>query len=287
MMEFKKNILLAAFRTARLWLSLRSMKPLVDAKRHGPVVCLTSHGKRVATAWLAIESIGSGTVKPSRLILWLDMKQKGQPLPHQILQQMSRGLEVKYGSDGLGPHAKYYNHIDETESFSSDLVTADDDILYPPHWLDGLLNSVKADAAEIICYRAHRIQFSEGRILPYKQWARCRSTEPSALHFATGVSGVLYPPKMQAALKHAGKQFLTCTPKADDIWLHAVAIRNGFKIKQVHPTRLHFPAILGDKEAPLHAQNIHMHANDQQIQDTYTADDLALLQAEASLMPKQ
>ncbi|MCU1526298.1 MAG: hypothetical protein JWP75_61, partial [Frondihabitans sp.] len=38
----------------------------------GPVVSLTSYSRRVLFVHLAIESIARGTMRPSRLILWLD-----------------------------------------------------------------------------------------------------------------------------------------------------------------------------------------------------------------------
>ena len=40
---------------------------------------------------------------------------------------------------------------------------------------------------------------AEGHFLPYARWPACESTRPSALHFSTGVGGVLFPPAMQAA----------------------------------------------------------------------------------------
>ena len=38
----------------------------------GPVVSLTTYGTRSRKAYLAIESIAQGRLRPSRLILWID-----------------------------------------------------------------------------------------------------------------------------------------------------------------------------------------------------------------------
>src|ERR1700691_1503154 len=105
----------------------------------GPVVSMTSYGRRIRTAYLAIESIAWGDVRPSRLILWLDDHTAFNNPPATIRCLMKRGLEVKLCED-YGPHKKYYPYLQSLETFESPLVTADDDILYPTYWLKHLFN---------------------------------------------------------------------------------------------------------------------------------------------------
>ena len=45
----------------------------------GPPVSMTTHGARTDSAYLAIESIGLGRLKPSRFVLWLDDQARFEP----------------------------------------------------------------------------------------------------------------------------------------------------------------------------------------------------------------
>src|ERR1700736_1159595 len=61
----------------------------------GPVVSVTTYGKRIESAYLALESIADGSVLPSRMILWLDESEKLKNLPHSLRRLEDRGLEIK------------------------------------------------------------------------------------------------------------------------------------------------------------------------------------------------
>jgi hypothetical protein len=103
----------------------------------GPVVSLTTHGGRILTVHLTIESIGRAKLRPSRMILWLDDVAKFRSLPATLGRLQKRGLEVKL-SKNYGPHTKYYPYVESEETITQPLVTADDDILYPSYWLKKL-----------------------------------------------------------------------------------------------------------------------------------------------------
>src|ERR1700728_1380397 len=66
------------------------------------------------------------------------------------------------------------------------------------------------------------------------------ATAPSLQHFATGVSGIPYPPTVLECFRRAGSEFLECCPKADHVWLHAQTIRAGSRVgarsERVHIT---------------------------------------------------
>lgn len=204
----------------RLWYRNRfSREPVVgDALAD---VSLTSFGKRCSTVWKTIETIGAGTVKPCRLILWLD-----EPFESpQLSRLQSRGLEVR-SCKNYGPHKKYFPYV--SEETGTTLVTADDDAYYPPTWLEDLLNAYRG---EVTAYRA-RVR-SDG---PYASWPICSTTESSFLHLATGVSGVAYPPSLQEVLRDKGDAFMDVCPRADDFWLHYAAVSLGIPIRQVSET---------------------------------------------------
>ena len=247
----------------------------------GPIVSLTTYSKRIHTVYFAIESIAAGRKRASRLILWLDDEQLLSNLPDSVKRLQDRGLEVRQSAN-YGPHTKYYPYLLSTSAFHSPLVTADDDTIYPSDWLEGLQQACAAHPEVIACYRAHEMRFSADGFRPYAAWGRCRSNLPSFHHFLTGVSGCIYPPHFVEKLKAAGTGFQTVCPKADDVWLHACALRFGFKIRQIQPWQRTFPLTPETQDIGLAVTNVHASQNDAQISATYTKQEVAFLQSVAN-----
>ena len=244
----------------------------------GPVVSITTYGERLHTVHLVLESIAAGSVLPSRLILWVDTAGAFTNRSSGLKRLVDRGLEI-YLSEKFGPHTKYYPYLLSTNTFESPFVTADDDLLYCKWWLEGLVRSHRKNPGVINCYRAHLMGLVSGAITPYRTWGPCKSTCPSFLHFATGVSGCIYPPSFLDKLKLAGSEFLQLCPNADDVWLHVNAVRAGIKIRQVCNRPLRFPFVPGTQRSGLYHSNFLLARNDEQIRSTYTAEDIAFLES--------
>lgn len=254
-----------------------SREPVIDD--NGPVVSLTTFGDRLAQVHLTLESIGAGRQRPSRLLLWVDQGQlDAAPLPAPLLRLVARGLEVR-GCQDVGPHTKYWPSVAQLP-LDRPLVTADDDVLYPRGWLAELQAAGRQQPDWIHCHRAHHFSFDPaGQPLPYARWPACAHTRPGHRAFFTGVAGVLYPPAMQQALREAGPAFLACCPKADDIWLNAVAWRLRMPVHQLrpfHPVLFERP---GTRAGGLARHNVQGGGNDAQLLATYTPDELAALRA--------
>jgi hypothetical protein len=244
----------------------------------GPIVSLTSYGNRIKKVFLTIESIAIGNVLPSRLILWLDDQSFFRNPPAALTRLVKRGVEVRF-SENFGPHTKYYPYLENTDTFNSPLVTADDDILYPRDWLEKLVFAFRERPDVVNCYRARLIPFLQNGLAKYDRWQLCESTDASFQHFATGVSGVIYPPGLLAAIKKAGRAFQQCCPKADDIWLHAQALRAGYKVRQFVPKAVHFTVRPGTQQTALQYSNAVAAdaGNDRQAMSTYSDSDLATI----------
>ncbi|GAS96159.1 uncharacterized protein RMCC_3125 [Mycolicibacterium canariasense] len=213
----------------RLWLRNRRCDTPVVGDGAADV-SLTSHGHRIGTVWRTIETIGAGTVKPRRLILWLDDPAAMAALPASLVRLRTRGLEIRL-CRGYGPHTKYYPYVREITCDGEDftLVTADDDVYYPPTWLEELLRAHRP--GQVTTFRA-RIRSAE----PYVSWPTCTTTETSPRVFATGVSGAAYPPELQRTLRDRGDAFMAVCPRADDFWLHYAAVATGIPVHQVRDT---------------------------------------------------
>lgn len=255
----------------------------------GPVVSLTTYGPRIDTVHLTIESIGRGRLKPSRLTLWLDDERRYNDLPESLRRLQRRGLEV-YLTDNLGPHTKYYPYVASQTKHEVPLVTADDDIVYPRWWLRRLFEAYRAEPEQISCYRAHEVALDRANastvtgkgidadpaavIRPYRDWPPCDSRQARWRHFATGVSGVIYPPRFLEFMQAKGDAFRECCPKADDIWLHAMALRAGLRVRQIGRLPRYFEGLPGTHDQGLVHFNSFNGGNDRQIAATYVASDL-------------
>jgi hypothetical protein len=251
----------------------------------GPVVSLTTFGKRSQSVYLAIESIANGSLRPSRLILWVDEQALLSNLPAALGRLQQRGLEIRC-CNNYGPHKKYYPYVESQETFDTPLVTADDDVLYPSYWLKELVHASDQQPDAVNCYLAHVIALNGEGIERYQEWRSCDSTITSSLHIAMGMGGVIYPPSFLMVLKQAGDAFTTCCPKGDDLWLHAQALRSGYKVRQIFARLPYFSfqGIPGTARTALSHDNVTCgDGNDRQIQATYNEEDLRLLQFDCSV----
>jgi hypothetical protein len=252
--------------------NVRSTAPVVA--HGGPVVSITTYGTRLNTVYLVLESIASGSVLPSRLILWVNDLQVFQSPAPPLQRLVRRGLEIRLTED-YGPHKKYYPYVASAASFDHPLVTADDDVFYSRWWLAGLVDAHNQDPQVVNCYRAYVIICADNMLQPYPAWRPCKSTVPSLSHFPLGTSGCIYPQPFLRVLKHAGDSFRQSCPRGDDIWLHANALRAGFKVRQILERPVTFPCVPGTQYNGL--SRLKAERIDEQIRKTYTSRDIALL----------
>lgn len=225
------------------------------------VVSMTTHGDRLRDVWVAIESIGRGTSLPARLILWLDQPRE---IPHRLRVLQRRGLEVRFVDAGNRVHTKYWPYLESAE-LETPLVLADDDIIYPPNWLAGLLHAHRETPELVVAYRAHVVGMSGEEFVPYVQWRSCDDDSASFAHFATTVSGQLLPVELQRALRDGGTSFRTVAPTSDDLWIHRTAVTAGIRTRQALPGQRHWPFVPGSQAGGLNAVNVIGGANDRQM----------------------
>jgi hypothetical protein len=262
---------------AMAWLRCRNLFAKSSVLGDGEaVVSLTSYGRRTGRSFYAIEAIGRGRVRPVRLILWLDDEDQIRNPPRALKRLMARGLEILPTPD-YGPHKKYYPYARLHGRHRLPLVTADDDALYDAGWLAALLAFQRRFPGCIGAHRAHLMTLTDGRIDPYAKWDRADAGMASLRTFATGMSGVLYPPAFLDLLRDAGEGFLRTARHADDVWLHAMALRGNVPVRQLAETPGNYPAVGGTQAGSLWIVNVLGGGNDSQIRATYTEQDVRRL----------
>ncbi|WIM68039.1 glycosyltransferase [Corynebacterium breve] len=263
------------FKVADLLLTSRSSSRMIPHSGD-TVISLTTHGPRLRTVYLTIESLIQGTQR-APIILWLDRDDYEGVWPKTLRNLVERGLQVRC-SDGLyGPHTKYWGTFRELAGSGIRVVTVDDDMIYPTWFLEKLLIAAEASPDCVVAYRTHAMKLDDEGLLPYKYWKPTMDTEPSRLNFFTGVSGVAYPPSMVSFVVEQGDVFLQCTPRADDVWLNACALRSGHLARQVYNHPRDFAVIPSTQLSALVVGNTLMGGNDEQIALTYRPRDISSL----------
>lgn len=204
-------------------------------RRHGLrghlVVSLTSYSKRFPTLELTLLRILQQTVQPDETVLWISADDHPH-LPQGVLALKQFGLTIRETRD-LGAYTKI---IPALKAYpNSFIITLDDDIAYPLDTIEPLVAGYRG-ASEILCRRAHQITCDDtGLQKPYSQWQFDTALEVGADLFATGVGGVLYPPRSLAPQVLDEASFMRLAPKTDDLWLFWMARVAGSPVRRVGP----------------------------------------------------
>lgn len=157
------------------------------------VASITTTGRRIGRVMPAIKSVLAGTLRPDRIILWLNSEGSSvappvrrEDIPAELA---SLPVDVKW-CENYGPATKL---LPAMIAYPNDYIaTFDDDILYPPGWLEGLARGAEEYPGSIVCYRARLIV--PGR--PYAEWRLVKGRHVSSRDLLpTGVHGVIYSPR--------------------------------------------------------------------------------------------
>lgn len=240
------------------------------------VVSLTTHGRRLNEVYLAIESIMQGSLKPNRIILWID--ENTDRIPVTLLQQQKRGLEIKRCKD-IRSYTKLIPSLKECPNDA--IVTIDDDLIYDFDMLERLVYEHKKDSFSILANRVHRIVLDENnRPVSYLKWNLCSNQlGKSNLNFLTGVGGVLYPPHCFSNEVFNENIFLDICKFADDVWFFSMALLNGVSIKKVETSNengSNFLTNVGVQDMGLLKENVNPNScrNDIQIKSVFDKYDI-------------
>jgi len=195
------------------------------------VISLTTYGLRINEVHLTIESLLHQTVKPNKIILWLDNSFKDTAIPYLLRMQEKRGLEICYCID-IRSYTKLVPTIESCPN--SVIITVDDDMIYTPDFIEHLVNAYKKDSTKVYFYRGHKIAFDKnGKIAPYDTWVTNGAKGSSIFNLPTGVSGVLYPPNCFHVDVTNRNIFLKICPYADDIWFKAMTLINEIECEKI------------------------------------------------------
>ncbi|QDP01988.1 glycosyl transferase [Thalassotalea sp. PS06] len=232
------------------------------------VVSLTTYSKRIHEVHLTIESISEQTIKPHRVVLWLDEEEfTFEQLPILIRKQVERGLEIRFCKN----LRSYKKLIPSLQSFpDSNLILIDDDILYPHDLIELLLIEHEKFPGVIVGHRAHKVTFdSQGNIKPYRHWGmESSSHEVDRTTFITTGGGTFVPRGVIDPSDINIEMVLELCPNADDIWFKAFCLKHNIpckKVKDDRDFRTRFISVESVQDIGLKNENYFESGNDLQL----------------------
>jgi len=228
------------------------------------IVSLTSYPPRYATLALTLKCLLLQSAHANQVILWTD-DQSGAGLPPDVLELRKWGLTIGWCDNTLRSHNKYIHSWRRHPA--AFIATADDDTYYWPGWLAELIASYDPGGNVIPCHRVHRISLGPaGYPAPYRDWQwESPETRPGVLVFPTGAGGILYPPGCLHPDVDDEARILALCPRADDIWLYWMALRQGCLFCRTKKTH-HLHHWRGSQEQALMWGNVFQGSgNDEQI----------------------
>ncbi len=144
------------------------------------------------------------TLRPDKVMLaispepyLLDKGVRPDDLPPLTRREIAAGRVELMVVPNTGPYRKLLPTLERLAGTPGWVATADDDVLYPPRWLEGLVRAA-GPAAAIACYRARIAGATATGMTPYETWPlvhRDTAVDPAGGLgvFPTGRGGVLYP----------------------------------------------------------------------------------------------
>lgn len=210
----------------------------INAKKGDFIVSLTTFPKRIHTIKYTLYSIFMQNLQPKKVILSLSNKEfENEILPDEILEFQKYGLDILWNENNL---YQYNKIIPVLQKYNNEvIITLDDDIFYPQGLLKGLFESHLKNKNVIWAQRARIVNISNDKINSFSTWNLVKKNDfknqenPRFDLFLEGVGGVLYPPNSLYKDVVDDKKIMKLSPKADDLWLFAMAILNGTKIAVV------------------------------------------------------
>lgn len=232
------------------------------------IVSLTSYGRRVTKlAPIVIHSMMTQTLKPDKIILWLDdINWNRCNIPSNLKHLEACGLDIRFCKD----IKSYKKLIPAIQAYPNDIiVTIDDDVYYEPTIIEELYNAYKKDPNSIHAFLTSTLKFE---VMNNPNEYCCGEGHPNRFDFATGVGAILYSKKLLHNDVTDEDKFLRLAPNADDIWFyfmeylnntHVNMVRNSNNKMSFYPLDSFYQYL--HTNSSLNSSNLHQNQNNIQI----------------------
>lgn len=228
-------------------------------------VSLTSFPDRLPRLWLTLQSLLRQTVRPERIVLRLAKSQfpNGEnDLPLSLRRTLMQGVTLEWVDEDLRSYKKFFPAWPVKDGLA--LVTVDDDIFYPTRLLERLWQRHLEQPSAVVAAYTHRMTFdSRGDLLPYARWDFRTEAQDPHLFFGSG-GGTLFPAGTLHEDATRRDLALKLCPRADDIWLNAMARLQGTPVVRAALSAAILP-VLNPHTDNLARTNLDEGENDRQL----------------------
>lgn len=129
-----------------------------------------------------------------------------------------------------GPYRKLLPALDWVTD-ADKVVTADDDILYGPRWLEALSSLSDTHPDKIIAARARLMRRAPlGGWRNYNMWPTVSRTQMGLNVLPTGSGGVVYRKDLLDMEFLKDESCLSLAPRCDDLWFRIASLRKGTEV---------------------------------------------------------
>jgi hypothetical protein len=195
------------------------------------VVSLTSFPKRLKDLDLVIFTILAQRVLPRKIVVYFSTLQveNFESLPQNLKSIQSEILEYRFVNDDLRAHKKYFYAVQEYSDFN--IVTIDDDILYPLDLIRNFKTYSNAFPNCVICNEACLVVSRDGNAI-YDDFPIVHGFSEDINLMCIGAKSVYYPPgTLNENFKNVD-MLKQCSLSNDDLWLYAMTkLNNRRRIK--------------------------------------------------------
>lgn len=240
------------------------------------VISLTSIPERLLKLHNCIQFLFAQRQRAERIVLYLANDECSKiSIPTKLKGFQDAGLEIRYVDTNVRSLNKIYHALADFPDKT--IVTCDDDKLYPPGWLEGLVRASRRYEGSIVCNRSREIIINaDGQIAPYRKWPTTQHSRPSFAVLPLGVGGVLYPPRCLHPEVRNANVYLELSATSDDLWLKIMSLRQGTKCIQVGREAARYPSIPFWNGRKLSVGNIWQDGNDRNLSRLLSHFDLDL-----------
>jgi len=194
------------------------------------IVSLTSYGDRIKNVVpYAIISILAQTLRPSKVLLWLDGRKWNMAnIPIMLQKLRPYGLEIKFCKDVKS----FTKLVPSLRMYANDtIVTIDDDLFYSSTFIEEIYSAHLKNPNKIIVENFCYPELSSNGVKSYRDWKEYHFVNDSSkfspmLIFPQGFGGVLYPANSLYKDVINETLFMKLAPHADDIWFYIMGIIN-------------------------------------------------------------
>lgn len=239
-----------------------------------PPISLTSYPPRYDSLPLVLLNLLDQSKLPSKIYVWLSQDDYNL-FDSGLIDLFQSSIVEFHKTKDYGCHKKWIDLVNENDK---PFVICDDDIFYPKHWYQSLIDS--DDGISYIGHRCHSINMSSNlEILPYSEWDKDIQMLGYSSHrlFPVGCGGTLiYPDRISSNFKDWSLISKLC-PKADDVWLKLAHLRSEIPCKK---SLYSFPCLeyTGSQKISLMQTNVDAGYNDFQIKNCFEELDIDLKQ---------